>query len=115
SSFRRLVLSAFNLAVAQSKADPATSKIVALETKWNDAYTRGDAAGMQALLGDDFIITVEDGATFGKMGYLAHTADSQLRVQISDMTDLRVRVHGNIAIVTGAYYEKGTSKEKAYE
>ncbi len=110
-----LVLSAFNLALAQSKADPATSKITSLETKWNDAYKRGDAAGMAFLLADDFIITVEDGATFSKMGYLAHTADSELRVQISDMTDLRVRVHGNVAIVTGAYHEKGTSKGKAYE
>ncbi len=110
-----LVLSAFNLALAQSKADPATSKLTSLETKWNDAYKRGDAAGMAFLLADDFIITVEDGATFSKMGYLAHTADSELRVQISDMTDLRVRVHGNVAIVTGAYHEKGTSKGKAYE
>ena len=70
---------------------------------------------MASLLADDFIITVEDGATFSKSGYLAHTADSELRVQISDMTDLRVRVHSNIAIVTGAYHEKGTSKGKAYE
>ncbi len=110
-----LVVSAFNLALAQSEADPATSKLTSLETKWNDAYKRGDAAGMAFLLADDFIITVEDGATFSKMGYLAHTADSELRVQISDMTDLRVRVHGNVAIVTGAYHEKGTSKGKAYE
>jgi ketosteroid isomerase-like protein len=70
---------------------------------------------MEALLSDDFIITVEDGSTFSKTGYLAHTADSELRVQISDITDLRVRVHGNIAIVTGAYHEKGTSKGKGYE
>ena len=113
--FSALVLSAFNLALAQSKADPATSKITSLETKGNDAYKRGDAAGMASLLADDFIVTVEDGATFSKSGYLAHTADSELRVQVSDMTDLRVRAHGNIVIVTGAYHEKGTSKGKAYE
>ena len=102
------------LSAPQTK-DPATSKVTALEAQWNDAYKRGDAAGMTALLSDDFIITVEDGSTFSKTGYLAHTADSELRVQISDMTDLRVRVHGNIAIVTGAYHEKGTSKGRAYE
>jgi len=100
---------------AQTKADPAASKITALEAKWNDAYKRNDPAGMEALLADDFIITIEDGTTFSKSGYLAHTADSELRVQISDMTDLRVRVHGTLAIVTGAYHEKGTSKGKGYE
>ena len=99
----------------QTKADPAASKITALEAKWNDAYKRNDPAGMEALLADDFIITIEDGTTFSKSGYLAHTADSELRVQISDMTDLRVRVHGTLAIVTGAYHEKGTSKGKGYE
>src|SRR5260370_40608496 len=105
-----LVLSAFNLALAQSEADPATSKLTSLETKWNDAYKRGDAAGMAFLLADDFIITVEDGATFSKMGYLAHNADSELRVQISDITYPRVKWHGNVAIVTGAAHETVTSK-----
>ena len=106
---------AFYPSAAQNKADPASSKITALETKWNDAYKRGDAAGMESVLADDFIITVEDGATFSKTGYLAHTADSELHVKISEMTDLRVRMHGNLAIVTGAYHEKGTSKRRPYE
>jgi ketosteroid isomerase-like protein len=103
------------LSGAQIKVDPATSKVTALEAQWNDAYKRGDAAGMTALLSEDFIITVEDGNTYSKSGYLAHTADSEMKVQISDMTDLRVRLHGNIAIVTGAYHEKGTSKGRPYE
>jgi ketosteroid isomerase-like protein len=110
-----LALSAFNLAVAQSKAEPGSSQILALETKWNDAYKSGDVATMESLLADDFIITVEDGTTFSKSGYLAHTAAAELRVQISQMTDLRVRMHGNIAIVTGAYHEKGTTKRVPYE
>jgi ketosteroid isomerase-like protein len=105
---------AFNPSAAQ-KADPASSKISALEAKWNDAYKRNDAAGMESLLADDFIITVEDGTTFSKTGYLAHTADSELHVKISEMTDLRVRMHGNLAIVTAAYHEKGTSKGRPYE
>lgn len=106
---------AFNPSAAQTKTDPATSKILAFEAKWNDTYKRADAAGMAALLADDFIITVEDGTTFSKPGYLAYTADSELHVQISEMTDLKVRMHSNVAIVTGAYHEKGASKGRAYE
>jgi ketosteroid isomerase-like protein len=106
---------AFNSSSAQTKTDPASSKILAFEGKWNDTYRRGDAAGMASLLSDDFIITVEDGTTFSKSGYLAQTADSELRVLISDMSDLKVRMHGNTAVVTGAYHEKGTTKGKPYE
>ncbi len=108
-------MSAAIYSVTQTKPDPTSAKITALEAKWNDDYKRGEVAGMTALLSDDFIITVEDGSTYSKSGYLAHTADSELKVQISDMTDIRVRVHGAIAIVTGAYHEKGTSKGRPYE
>ncbi len=108
-------LLALNGAAAQTKADTASSKIVALENKWNDAYKRGDAATMESLLAEDFIITVEDGTTYSKSGYLAHTADAELHVQISEMIDLKVRMQGNVAIVTGAYHEKGTSRGRPYE
>jgi ketosteroid isomerase-like protein len=101
--------------VAQSKADPGSARILALEAKWNDAYKIGDVSTMESLLAEDLIITVEDGSTFSKAGYLAHTADSALKVLISDLSDVKVRMHGTVAVVTGAYHEKGTSKGKSYE
>lgn len=70
---------------------------------------------MNSLLADDFIITVEDGSTFSKPGYIAHNGDSTVHVETSDMSDLKVRMHGKAAIVTGAYHEKGISKGKPYE
>ena len=71
-------LAAWNLdsAVAQTKLDTASSKILALENKWNAAYKRGDIATMESLLATDFIITVEDGSTFSKSGYIAHNGES---------------------------------------
>jgi ketosteroid isomerase-like protein len=109
-----LALDALDLGVAQSKAGPS-SKILALETKWNEAYKHGDVATMESLLADDFVITVEDGRTFSKSGHIAHNADSALHVEISDMAEVKVRMHGSVAVVTGAYHEKGTSKGRAFE
>ena len=100
--------------IPQQKAESA-SKVLALENKWNEAYKQGDVTAMNSLLADDFIITVEDGTTFSKSGYVAHCADPDNRVLISEMSDLKARMHGNTAIVTGAYHEKGTSKGKPYE
>ncbi len=98
----------------QEKSEPA-SKILALESKWNDAYKQGDIATMNSLLAKDFIITVEDGTTFSKAGYIAHCGDPDNRVLVSEMSDLKVRLHGNTAVVTGAYHEKGTTSGKPYE
>lgn len=100
--------------IPQQKAESA-SKVLSLENKWNEAYKQGDVTAMNSLLADDFIITVEDGTTFSKSGYVAHCANPDNRVLISEMSDLKVRMHGNTAIVTGAYHEKGTSKGKPYE
>src|SRR5215475_10439589 len=97
------------------QASETAPKILALENKWNEAYKRGDVAAMNSLLADDFVITTEDGATFSKSGYIAHCGDPDNRVLVSEMTDLKVRVHGNTAVVTGAYHEKGTLKDKPYE
>lgn len=110
-----LAVCALNLAAAQNKPDTASSKILALENKWNAAYEQGDIVAMDSLLADDFIITVEDGSTFSKPGYIAHNGDTTVHVEISAMSDLRVRMHGDTAVVTGAYHEKGTSKGKPYE
>jgi ketosteroid isomerase-like protein len=100
---------------APQQQSESASKILALEDKWNEAYKQGDVATMNSLLADDFIITVEDGTTFSKAGYIAHCGDTDNRVLISEMSDLKVRMHGNTAIVTGAYHEKGTSKGRPYE
>jgi len=103
-----------NFTVAQIKSD-ASSKILALENKWNEAYKRSDVATMESLLATDFIITVEDGSTFSKSGYIAHNGDTTVHIEITEMSSLNVRMHGNTAVVTGAYHEKGTSKGKAYD
>jgi ketosteroid isomerase-like protein len=107
-----LAACAVNL-LAQEKSDAAT--IRALETKWTESYKQHSIDILSSLLAEDFVITVEDGSTFSKAGYISHTADSSVKVQVAEQSDLRVRIHGDTAIVTGAYYEKGESNGKRYE
>jgi|SRR5579862_2477477 len=109
-----LILSCPLSGIAQEKVDPASQKILALEKEWNTAYKKGDVEKMDSLLADDFIITIEDGRTFSKSGYIALNGNSTVHVDVSEMSDLKVRMHGNTAVVTGAYREKGTDNGKAY-
>ena len=102
------------LAYAQ-KANPDETKILALEKKWTDAYKQHSIPSVVSLLDDDFTITVEDGRVFGKTGYLSHTADSATQVDVAEQSDMKVRFHGNVAVVTGAYHELGASNGKRYE
>ena len=102
------------LAYAQ-KANPEEAKILALEKKWTDAYKDHSIPSVVSLVNDDFTITVEDGRVFGKTGYLSHTADSATQVDVAEQSDMKVRFHGNVAVVTGAYHELGASNGKRYE
>ena len=105
----------FNFAIGRNKHETAESTVLALEHRWNEVYKSGDIDGMNSLLADDYIMTEEDGSTFSKPGYIAHYGNSTVRVDVSKMSDLKVRMHGNTAVVTGAYREKGTKKGKPYE
>jgi ketosteroid isomerase-like protein len=114
-TFLILVLSILPaLSAAQSKSDES-GKIIALEKKWTESYKARDISMLASLLAEDFVITVEDGSTYGKAGYISHSADSSVRVEVAALSELKVRLHGNTAVVTGAYHETGTSKGKPYE
>lgn len=102
------------LAAAQ-RVSPEEVKILDLEKKYTDAYKLHSVATLTSMLAEDFIITIEDGRVFGKMGYLAHTADPSVQVEVAEESDLKIRMHGTVAIVTGAYHETGTSNRKRYE
>jgi ketosteroid isomerase-like protein len=97
------------------QASPEEARILALEKRWTDAYRLRSLSTLTSLLAEDFVITVEDGRIFGKIGYIAHSADSSVQVDLAEQSDLRVHLHGSVAVVTGAYHETGTSKGKRYE
>jgi ketosteroid isomerase-like protein len=98
--------------IGQDKSDAATVR--SLELKWTESYKQRSIDILSSLLADEFVITVEDGSVYSKAGYISHTADSKVRVEVAEMSDLKVRMHGNTAIVTGAYHEKGVSDGKPY-
>ena len=107
------LLASFAIGIsAQEKSDAAA--IRALESKWVDAYKQRQIATVASLLADDYVITQEDGSVYGKVGFISYNAGS-LRVEIAEASDLRIHMHDNIAVVTGAYHEKGVLAGKAYD
>lgn len=99
---------------AQDKPD-ARAEIRALELKWTESYKQRQVDILNSLLDADFVITIEDGSTYSKTGYISHSAEPSVHVEVAEMSDLKVRMHGNTAVVTGAYHERGESNGKRYE
>jgi ketosteroid isomerase-like protein len=99
---------------AQEKSEAAAS-IRSLELKWTESYKQRQVEILSTLLAEDFVITVEDGSTYSKTGYISHSAEPSVHVEVAEMSELKVRMHGNTAVVTGAYHERGKSDGKPYE
>jgi ketosteroid isomerase-like protein len=98
---------------AQDKPD--ADYIRSLELQWTESYKQRQVDMLSSLLADDFVITIENGTTYGKTGYISHSAEPGVHVDVAEMSDLKVRMHGGTAVVTGAYHERGDSDGKRYE
>ena len=97
---------------AQEKPDVAAVR--ALELKWVDAYKKRQIAAVAALLADDYVITLEDGSTYGKVGFISYNA-GPLRVDVAEVADVKIHLHQNVAVVTAAYHERGELSGKSYD
>lgn len=113
SALALFLLSLFVIrSLAQEKSDAVA--IRTMESKWVDAYKQRQIATVASLLADDYVITQEDGSVYGKVGFISYNAGS-LRVDLAEASDLKIHMHDNIAVVTGAYHEKGMQGGKSYD
>jgi len=100
-------------ASAQESPDAATIRV--LETKWAESYKNRQVDVLSSLMSDDYVITMEDGSVYGKVGFISHTAQPSEKVAVVEFADLKIRMHGDGAVVTGSYHEQGESAGKPYD
>ena len=92
-----------------------TAEIRALEMKMLDCYKHRQVEVFGAVLDDDFVITFEDGSTYSKTGYLSYSASSSTHVEVAEIPEMKIRMHGETAVVTGVYHEKGMDNQRTYD
>jgi ketosteroid isomerase-like protein len=119
---RKIVLVAFIACTVAILAVPSlpqedsdVAKVRTLETKLMNSYKQRQIDLLASLLDEDLVITFEDGSTYSKTGYISYSATPSVRVDLVEMSDLKIRLHGDTAILTGMYHERGEDKEKPYE
>jgi ketosteroid isomerase-like protein len=101
--------------LASAQDSPEAASVRAAEMKWADAYKKRQVDVLSSLIANDYVITFEDGSIFGKVGFISHTAQPSEHVEVSEFSDLKIRMHGDTAVVTGAYHERGESGGKPYD
>ena len=98
---------------AQMNSEQA--EIRAVEDAWNKAELNHDAAALSRLMSDDLVLTETDGSVINKKEEVAFTADPTSHFEVLESHDLKIQVHGDAAVVSGAYHEKGSYQGKPFE
>jgi ketosteroid isomerase-like protein len=95
--------------------DPVESELRALESRWNEAIVRKDTAVLGRILGDDFVIITADGQIGSKSQLLEVVAAPDAVIDPFVTEDVKVRVYGDAAVLTGRFTQTGTYKGRRFE
>ena len=98
-------------AVATPAEDKAT--VAALDTEYQAAVKNNDAATMDRILADDFVLVTGKGKTFTKTDLLNSARDKDQIYEHQEDTEQTVRVWGDTAVVTALLWIKFTNKDGA--
>jgi ketosteroid isomerase-like protein len=110
-----LCMAVLPFAVCRAQESSETSEIRTLELRLLDCYKHRQVEVFAAVLDEDFVITFEDGSTYSKTGYLSYSASSSTRIESAEIPEMKIRLHGDTAVVTGVYHEKGIDSQKSYD
>ena len=100
-------------AAAACPADPDAIK--ALDTEYQAAVERSDAATMDRLLADDFVLVIGKGTVYHKADLLASARDGKLRYERQSDSRQQVHIYGDTAVITALLSLKYTQDGKPAE
>ena len=89
--------------------------VAALDTQYPAAVEKNDAANMDRILADDFILVVGNGNTFTKFDLLKEARAGNVAYEHQSDTEQTIRVWGDTAVVTAKLWEKGTEDGKPFD
>lgn len=101
---------------AQDDSHTITTKIVAMEKAWNQAFKLRDTKALDSLLADDVVLVNDDGSLQSKEAFIKFVHDSKPSEdeQVTPES-IDVRLVGDVAIATGVFRSKGMENGKPYQ
>jgi hypothetical protein len=89
--------------------------VIKADGELNRYFLEGNAEKAADYYLDDFVLITSTGKLKKKTDVLTEVADPELVMQINEMQNPLVRVHGKTAVLTGTLHQKYTWKGKEYD
>lgn len=110
-----VIMLAIGVNRVNASADDDKKAVAALDTQYQAAVEKIDAATMDRILADDFILVTGNGKTFTKADLLKEARKGTVVYEHQSDTEQTVRVWGDTAVVTAKLWEKGTQDGKPFD
>jgi len=109
-SFAFLLASILSLAVLLNAAWAASAEeeLKKLETDRAAAVVKGDVATLEKQTSDDYTLINMNGQMSDKSQMVSAFKSGQTKLTSDELSDMKVRVYGNTAVITGKADVKGT-------
>jgi ketosteroid isomerase-like protein len=95
---------------AQGKRSDVEEELLKLENEFTQANLKNDAEAIGRFLADDWVIIEANGAIIDKARFLGVIKSGDLSYQMMKWDEVRVRIYGETALVTGLTSTTGKFK-----
>jgi ketosteroid isomerase-like protein len=93
----------------------ASAEVARIDTEYQAAVERNDAATMDRILADDFVLVTGQGKTFTKEDLLEEARSGRVEYEFQRDSEQTVRVWGDTAVITALLRAKGTDSGTAFD
>lgn len=92
--------------VGGTQAVDRTAELIGLEQKFNQALLRADWKAIEQIEAEDLVFTNADGSVDGRPDEVASIRSGDLKFESINMSELRFRDLGSVAVITGKLVER---------
>jgi ketosteroid isomerase-like protein len=117
-SFRRAAFAVAFAASGSAAAAPALDdhdELIRLDRAMQRAVVDRDPVAFASFLTDDYVLVVSTSRLVGKAEVVAEIDSPDGRMDVNDSTDLRIRVHGDTALVIADLHQIGRNRDTPFD
>jgi len=101
--------------IGSSKTTDDAKTVAALDSEYQAAVKNNDAATMDRILADDFVVVTGSGKIYTKADLLEMARTRRVLYEHQEDENQTVRVWGDTAVVTAKIWLKGTDEGKPFD
>lgn len=101
--------------VVNANSEDDVRKVAALDTEYQAAVKNNDAATMDRILADDFVVVIGSGKIYTKADLLQMARNRRVQYEHQEDSDRTVRVWGDTAVVTAKIWLQGIDEGKPFD